>query len=57
MSCHSYHQYCGYKLSSVVNEDGTVNIDPEGIAVSTTTGTGGFWIVSEGKGTVGDEDR
>jgi len=31
----------------------TVNIDPEGIAVSTK---GGFWIVSEGKGSVGGDE-
>lgn len=35
----------------VVNDDDTVNIDPEGIAISSK---GVFWIVSEGRGTVGD---
>jgi len=37
--------------SNRVNEDGTVNIDQEGIAIRKT---GGFWIASEGKGTIGD---
>ena len=42
-------------ISSLINEDDkTVNIDPEGIAVSKN---GGFWIVSEGRGTIGDEGR
>ena len=44
----------GVDVSSIVNKDMTVNIDPEGIAVSTK---GGFWIVSEGKGTVGDKSK
>lgn len=35
---------------SMVNVDSTVNLDPEGIA---TRKDGGFWLVSEGKGTVG----
>ena len=39
--------------ASLVNGDSemTVNLDPEGIA---TSGNGGFWIASEGKGTLGD---
>lgn len=37
-----------------VNEDGTVNLDQEGITVRAG---GGFWVASEGAGTVGDEDR
>ena len=45
----------GINVSTIVNEaDGSVNIDPEGIAVSKM---GGFWVVSEGSGTVGDEAR
>lgn len=40
--------------TTLVNEDKTVNIDPEGIA---TSQNGGFWIASEGKGTVGDEKK
>jgi len=35
---------------SMVNVDSTVNLDPEGI---TTRKDGGFWVASEGKGTVG----
>ena len=46
------------KLAAVdpdmVNSDGTVNLDQEGIAVSAN---GGFWVVSEGRGTVGDSRR
>jgi len=33
----------------MINADGTVNIDPEGIAVAST---GGFWVASEGAGSV-----
>lgn len=39
---------------SLVNPDMTVNLDLEGIAVSSK---GGFWVINEGRGTVGDEDR
>jgi len=39
---------------AVVNDDLTVNLDPEGIA---TRAAGGFWIVSEGAGTAGDLGR
>ena len=35
---------------SMVNADATVNLDPEGIA---TRKDGGFWLASEGRGTVG----
>lgn len=38
-------------LALLINADKSVNIDPEGIAVAST---GGFWIASEGAGTVGD---
>jgi len=41
----------GLTIDDIVNDDKTVNIDPEGIAFSPQ---GGFWIASEGKGTVGD---
>ena len=42
-------------LAAMINDDGTVNIDPEGLAQSAD---GGFWIASEGAGTIGDtEDR
>ncbi|MDT8405678.1 MAG: esterase-like activity of phytase family protein [Methylococcales bacterium] len=37
-----------------VNSDNTVNLDLEGIA---TSADGGFWLVSEGAGTVGDDNR
>jgi len=46
------------KLSAVapglVNGDGTVNLDMEGIA---TRADGSFWIASEGAGTLGDSAR
>lgn len=41
-------------LADLINTDGTVNIDPEGIAVATQ---GGFWVVSEGSGTFDDTGR
>lgn len=42
-------------LAAMINDDKTVNIDPEGIAKSSD---GGFWVASEGSGTVNDtEDR
>lgn len=41
-------------LAALINDDDTVNLDPEGIAASPS---GGFWIASEGNGTVGDGDR
>lgn len=41
-------------VKKLVNKDKTVNIDPEGIAISAT---GGFWVVSEGSGTVGDKKK
>lgn len=44
----------GVDVPSIVNEDSTINIDPEGISISSN---GGFWVVSEGRGTVGDEKR
>ena len=46
------------KLAAVspgmVNTDGSVNLDMEGIA---TRAAGGFWIASEGAGTTGDVNR
>lgn len=44
----------GDAVASLINDDMTVNIDPEGIDVADK---GGFWLVHEGSGTVGDEDR
>lgn len=41
-------------LAALLNDDGTVNLDLEGIAVASA---GGFWLVSEGAGTVGDPDE
>ena len=41
-------------LAAMVNADGTVNIDPEGISLASG---GGFWIASEGNGTVGEAAR
>ena len=38
-------------LKAMVNADGSVNLDPEGISVASS---GGFWVASEGSGTVGD---
>ncbi len=37
-----------------VNADGTVNIDQEGISIRKS---GGFWVASEGKGTIGDTKK
>jgi hypothetical protein len=39
-------------LKLMLNADGTVNIDSEGVAVASD---GGFWVASEGAGTVGDK--
>jgi len=39
---------------SLVNSDSTVNLDPEGIA---TRKDGGFWMASEGKGTIGSSSK
>jgi len=42
-------------LDALINDDdSTVNLDPEGIAVASG---GGFWVASEGSGTVGDSSR
>lgn len=41
-------------LDLLINADKTVNIDPEGVAKA---GNGGYWVVSEGSGTVNDENR
>ena len=41
-------------LAALVNADGSVNLDPEGIALASG---GGFWIASEGSGTVGEAAR
>lgn len=36
-------------LAAMINSDGSVNLDPEGIAMASN---GGFWIASEGAGTI-----
>ncbi|MFT5083062.1 MAG: hypothetical protein ACI9Y1_001099 [Lentisphaeria bacterium] len=41
-------------LAVLINDDKTVNIDPEGISKAAD---GGFWLASEGNGTVGDSGR
>ena len=41
-------------LAALINDDNSVNIDPEGIAQASD---GGFWIASEGAGTIGDSER
>ncbi len=41
-------------LAAMVNTDGSVNLDPEGISVASA---GGFWVASEGNGTVGEAAR
>ena len=41
-------------LAALINDDKTINIDPEGISVAAD---GGFWVVSEGNGTIGDAGR
>ena len=42
-----------FEAIALVNDDLTINIDPEGLA---RRADGGFWVASEGSGTVGDED-
>lgn len=41
-------------LALLINDDKSINIDPEGISVSAD---GGFWVASEGSGTLGDAGR
>lgn len=41
-------------LAALVNADGSINLDPEGIALASA---GGFWIASEGAGSVNDASR
>ncbi|ARU54965.1 alkaline phosphatase-like protein [Oleiphilus messinensis] len=41
-------------LAAMINSDKTVNLDPEGIAVASD---GGFWVASEGSGTMGETNR
>ncbi|MFC3120755.1 esterase-like activity of phytase family protein [Agaribacter flavus] len=41
-------------LAAMINADKSVNIDPEGISMASD---GGFWVASEGAGTIGDDNR
>lgn len=41
-------------LAAMLNADGSVNIDPEGVSIASD---GGFWVASEGTGTVGEAAR
>lgn len=41
-------------VQKLVNKDNTINIDPEGVVQAKD---GGFWVASEGSGTVGDEKK
>ncbi len=41
-------------LDALINLDKTINIDPEGVAHASD---GGFWVVSEGSGSIGDAAR
>ncbi|MDQ8182128.1 esterase-like activity of phytase family protein [Pelagicoccus sp. SDUM812005] len=41
-------------VDDLINEDGTVNLDPEGLA---RRANGGFWLASEGAGSIGDESN
>ncbi len=47
-------EYFEMSEDSLINEDGTINVDPEGLA---RRADGGFWLASEGAGTVGDSGR
>lgn len=42
------------EVEELINDDNTVNLDPEGLA---RRADGGFWLASEGSGTVGDDGR
>ncbi len=42
-----------FDATALVNDDLTINIDPEGLARRVE---GGFWVASEGSGTIGDEE-
>ncbi len=45
-------QFDATDLDALINDDKTVNVDPEGIALAAD---GGFWVASEGSGTFNDE--
>eukprot|EP00931_Biecheleriopsis_adriatica_P069323 TRINITY_DN4318_c0_g1_i4.p1 TRINITY_DN4318_c0_g1~~TRINITY_DN4318_c0_g1_i4.p1 ORF type:complete len:824 (-),score=197.58 TRINITY_DN4318_c0_g1_i4:319-2790(-) len=48
-----YGEFSADDLAAMINDDKTVNIDPEGIAMTSQ----GFVVASEGRGTVGDSSR
>lgn len=48
-------EFTDYSLADMINDDGTVNLDPEGIARDNRDGS--LWIVSEGKGTKGEGEE
>jgi hypothetical protein len=47
-------EFTDEELAALINDDKTVNLDLEGIAVAKD---GGFWLVSEGSGTVEDDEN
>jgi len=49
-----YGEFDSTDLAALINDDNTINVDPEGIVVDED---GSFWIASEGSGTIGDEKR
>ena len=52
-----YGNFTADNLTELINADGTINIDPEGIAYATLGGESVFVVASEGSGTVGDPSR
>lgn len=48
-------EFSSADLAAMINEDGTVNIDQEGIVYNEDDEI--FWIAHEGRGTYGDENR
>eukprot|EP00635_Sarcinochrysidales_sp_CCMP3193_P006889 CAMPEP_0118889742 /NCGR_PEP_ID=MMETSP1166-20130328/522_1 /TAXON_ID=1104430 /ORGANISM="Chrysoreinhardia sp, Strain CCMP3193" /LENGTH=759 /DNA_ID=CAMNT_0006828337 /DNA_START=40 /DNA_END=2319 /DNA_ORIENTATION=- len=52
-----YGNFTADDLALLINDDKTVNVDPEGIAYATLLGESCFVVASEGSGTVGDPSR
>mmetsp|Transcript_21865 Transcript_21865/g.33658 ORF Transcript_21865/g.33658 Transcript_21865/m.33658 type:complete len:751 (-) Transcript_21865:252-2504(-) len=52
-----YGDFTSDDLAALINDDNSINIDPEGIAKASLGGEDYFIIASEGRGTVGDESR
>eukprot|EP00580_Thalassiosira_gravida_P016275 CAMPEP_0201663340 /NCGR_PEP_ID=MMETSP0494-20130426/5175_1 /ASSEMBLY_ACC=CAM_ASM_000839 /TAXON_ID=420259 /ORGANISM="Thalassiosira gravida, Strain GMp14c1" /LENGTH=831 /DNA_ID=CAMNT_0048141913 /DNA_START=276 /DNA_END=2772 /DNA_ORIENTATION=+ len=48
-----YGDFTAAERDDMINDDKTVNLDSEGIVATSS----GFWIASEGRGTVGDDDE